>query len=171
MDFALIPQGAVRHLNVPVGLADLPPGLRCRFHMYQDEKGAFTRASLIGDEFSHLAANATTYRIESVLPGEGKLRVARQLPKVKNYNGDMEVVPDIGRTELRVDAETRVWKGDGRSTVNDLAVGDVLLVNVSGELPGRPSKCLDVWVGEETHKRVIDAQRAKFAPAKPKKKR
>ena len=89
---------------------------------------------------------------------------------MKNYNGDMEQPPDIGRTELRINADTRVWKGDSRAG-DDLAVGDVLLVNVSGELPGRPSKCLDVWVGEETHKCVIDAQRAKFAPAKPKKKR
>ncbi len=76
-----------------------------------------------------------TYRIESLKLDEGKLHVARQIPEVKNYNGDMERPPDIGRTELLVNGDTRVWKGDQQAKLTDLAVGDALLVNLTGERP------------------------------------
>ena len=81
VDFTLIPQGAGQPPQRRRGPADVPPGLRCRFHLYQDEKGAFTRASLVSDEFSYLAANAVTYRVEAMQPDEGKLHVARQIPR------------------------------------------------------------------------------------------
>ncbi len=166
MDFTLIPEGTVKHLNVAVGMADLPLGQRCRFHLYQDDKGAFTQASLISDEFSYLALNAVTYRIESLKLDEGKLHVARQIPEVKNYNGDMEQPPDFGRTELLVDGDTRVWKGDQRIKLSDLAPKDQLLVNLSGESPGKPSHCTDIWVGMETHKLATEQLRKKIAPPK-----
>lgn len=158
VDFTLIPEGTVRCLNANATLADLAPGTRCRFHLFQDERGAFTRAALVSDEFSFLAANAITYRIEAIPPGAGKLHIVRQLPEVKNYNGDMERPPDIGRAELRVTAATRVWRGAQPLKPVDLAVGDIVLVNLTGELPGQPSRCTDVWVGTDTHKLVTERQ-------------
>ncbi|HEY6167730.1 MAG TPA: hypothetical protein VI454_06800 [Verrucomicrobiae bacterium] len=158
VDFTIIPEGAVKHLNADGKLSDLPPGLRCRFHLYQDDKGAFTRASLVSDEFSFLAANAITWRIEALKLNEGKLHVARQIPDTKNYNGDMERIPDIGHAELLVTADTRVWKGDQQMKLTDLAVGDALLINLTGELPGKPSHCMDIWVGAETHKLVTERE-------------
>ncbi len=166
VDFTLLPEGSVKYLNAEASLADLPMGLRCRFHLYQDEKGAFTKAGFISDEFSHLAANAATWRIESLRLAENKLRVAWQIPEVKDYNGDMQRPPDFGRSELRITKETRVWKGDSQLAIGDLAVGDVLLANLSGELPGRASVCLDLWVGEDTHKRVMEKQSKNKVAAK-----
>lgn len=58
---------------------------------------------------------------------------------MKNYNGDMERPPDIGRAELLVPADTRVWKGDRQLKLASIAVGDVSVVNLTGELPGQPS--------------------------------
>ncbi len=136
VDFSLIPEGAVKYLNADADLSDLPPGTRCRFNLYEDEKGAFTRASQVIDEFSYLAQNAITYRVERIIPDEGKLHVARQIPEVKNYNGDMERPPDIGRVELRVNADTRLWKGEQQIKLADLSIGDVLLVNLTSEQPG-----------------------------------
>ena len=158
VEFTLIPEGAVRHLNANATLADLAPGTRCRFHLFQDERGAFTRAALVSDEFSFLAGNAITFRLEALQLAAGKLHVARQQPEVKNYNGDMERPPDIGRAELRVTAETRVWRGERQLKLTDLARGDIVLVNLTGELPGQPSRCTDVWIGVETHKLVADQQ-------------
>jgi hypothetical protein len=169
VDFALIPEGSVRYLDVKVGLTDLPLGLRCRFHLYQDEKGAFTKASLMSDEFSYLVSNAVTYRIEALKLDEGKLHVARQIPEAKDYNGDMRQPPDIGRTELLVNADTRVWKGDQQVKLTDLALRDQLLVNLSGESPGKPSRCTDIWVGVETHKQVTEQLRKKYEVPKAKK--
>jgi hypothetical protein len=168
VDFTLIPEGGVKYLNAKAALADIPLGTRCRFGMFQDEKGAFTRASLVSDEYSYLGSNAITYRVDALKLDEGKLLVARQLPEVKNYNGDMERPPDIGRSVLRISDETRVWKGDQQVKLGDLAVGDVVLVNLSGEQTGSPSRCTDIWVGADTHKLVTEQQTRKLVTTKKK---
>ncbi|MGB8170013.1 MAG: hypothetical protein WCF18_21095, partial [Chthoniobacteraceae bacterium] len=164
VDFTVIPEGSVKYLNAESSLADLPPGTRCRFSLYQDERGRFNRASLVSDEFSFLAANALSYRIEALQLAEGKLHVARQIPEVKNYNGDLEKPPDIGRTELLVSSDTRVWRGEEQVKLSDLAVGDDLVVNLTAELPGARSRCTDIWIGTETHQRVAAQQAKKLAP-------
>ena len=161
VDFTMIPEGAVRYVNADATLSDIPPGTRCRFHLFQDEKGAFTKASVVSDEFTFLAANVIMWRIEALKLSEGKLHVARQIPETKNYNGDMERIPDIGRAELLVNAETRVWKNGKQAKLDELAIGDALLVNVTGERPGSPSHCTEIWVGAETHKRVTEEQAKK----------
>jgi hypothetical protein len=78
----------------------------------------------------------------------------------------LEKPPDIGRTELRVTPETRVWKGDKSVQLADLALGDALLVNLTAEEPGAPSHCTDIWIGDDTHKLVTAAQAKKNPPAK-----
>ena len=162
VDFALIPEGTVKYLGANAGLSDLPLGTRCRFAMFQDEQGQFTKAGRVSDEFSFLAENFVTYRVESLRLDEGKVHVARQIPEVKNYNGDMERPPDVGRTELRVTPETRVWRSDQQVKLADLAVSDSLLVN----LTGHPSHCTDLWIGAETHKAVMEREKAKHPVAK-----
>jgi hypothetical protein len=166
VDFTLIPQVLVSYLGADAELSDLPLGGRCRFNMYQDEKGGFTRASLVSDEFSYLARNSVTLRIEALKLDEGKLHVARQIPEVKNYNGDMERPNDIGRAELRVNAETRVWKGAQQLKLSDLAVGDSLVVDLTSEQPGSPSRCTDIWVGDETQKLATEGQHKKHSTGK-----
>ena len=121
---------------------------------------------MVSDEFSFMSANAVTYRIEEARPAEGKLFVASQLPLVKNYNGDMEKPNDIGRRILLVNGNTRVWKLDKAIKLEDLAPGDSLLVNLTSEQPNKPSRCTDVWVGEETHKLVSERQRKEHARMK-----
>lgn len=146
VDFTLIPEGAVKYLNAAAELEDIPAGTRCRFHLYQDEKGAFTKASLVSDEFSALASNVITWRIEALKLREGKLHVARQIPERKNYNGDMERIPDIGRAELLVTAETRVWKAGKQAKLEDLASDDALLVNLTSEQRGE-ARALHGYMG------------------------
>ncbi len=164
VDFTLIEKASVRHLNTDAPLSDIAVGTRCRFHLYEDEKGAFTKASLVSDEFSYLASNFITWRVSTLKLNDGKIYAERQIPLVKDYNGDMQRPPDVGRTELRVTNETRVWKGDKAVKLSDLAVGDALLVNLSGELPDKPSRCTDIWIGEDTHKLVTDQETAKNKP-------
>lgn len=156
VNFTLIPGASVRRLNTDAKLAEIPTGTRCRFHLFQDDHGAFTRASLVSDEFSYQAANGLTYRIEGLRLAEGKVLAARQIHEVKNYNGDMEQPPNIGRAELPVDATTHIWKGETPVQLSELAVGDLLLFNISGEHPGVRARCTEIWVGKETHKLVTD---------------
>ena len=113
VNFTLPPFGSVRYLNAEAALEDLPPGMRCLFFLYQDEKGAFTRAAIIMDEYSYLAANTLTYRLEATRLSEGRLVVARHPAPVQvDYILEPRIAPDFGRIELEVDDRTRVWKGD-----------------------------------------------------------
>jgi hypothetical protein len=154
---------SVRHLDAAANLDDLPLGTRCCFHLFQDEKGAFTKAALVEDEFSRLSLNKLTYRIDALKLSEGKLEVARQIAPQINLQGDLTRPPDIGRTELAVDDSTRVWKGAQRVKLSDLAIGDVILINLTGETTEKPSVCTDIWVGPEAQRLATEQQRQKHA--------
>jgi hypothetical protein len=154
VDFALIPGAAVRSLNTDATLADVPLGTRCRFHLYQDDTGAFRRASFVTDEVSDFIKN-------------GVLIAARQPPGVKNDQGDPEQPPDVGRALLRVGPDTRLWMADKPVALTTLAVGDLLLVNRTGDRPGQLSRCTHIWVGVDTHKQFTVPRPKKSTPPMP----
>ena len=156
VDFTLMSEGSVKYLGGDASLADIPVGTRCRFHLFQDAQGRFTKASLVSDDFSHASSNYVTLRIEELKLDEGKINVAWQLPEVKNYNGDMERPKPFGHSELRVTKDTRLWKGDNRVELVDLVIGDVVLMNSTGEQSGSPARCTDLWVGEHTFKAMAE---------------
>ena len=166
--FSLIPKATVRSLNTAVDLADLPVGTRYRFHLYKDDSGAFRRVSSVTDEVSDLVHNGTVWRVESLDKGDGTMTAARQPAGVKNDQGDPEQPPDIGRALLRTGTDTRVWKGTKRVGLTDLAVGDLLLVDRTGDRPGHPSRCTDIWIGAEAHAKLPNVRPKKPAPPLPK---
>lgn len=164
VDFTLIPQGSVKYLNADAILDDIPPGTRCRFHLYQDASGHFTQAASISDEFTRLAQNAITYRVESLDLTHSRLHIAHQLPEVKDYNGDMQRPPDTGRSILRLSPTTRFWKGTAAAQASDLAVGDVIMLNLTGGIPeSRIPSCTDIWIGPEAQSLATDTQKKKHA--------
>ncbi|OYW27868.1 MAG: hypothetical protein B7Z47_06330 [Chthoniobacter sp. 12-60-6] len=157
VNFTLIKHHTLKYLGADPQFAQVPTGQRYRFDLYQDAKGAFTRVSFISDDFSHDSANARTARVTAIHGDQ--IHLGWQLPLVKDYNGDMQRAPDIASSIVRMNDATRVWKGDQQVKIADLQVGDVLLFNRTAELPGKPSTCTDLWIGEETHKLVIEKQR------------
>lgn len=169
VDFTLLEKPVLKQLGHDAPLEALAIGQQHRFHTYQNDKGAFTRVSLITDSFTNLHANVTTARVKalSLDADAGTVDVGWQIAEVKDYNGDMKRPPDIGQTRLRVNAATRVWKGDSQAALKDLAIGDVLLLNLSGP---EPLLCTDLWIGEDTHKQVIEKQRKIHTTAKMAKK-
>ena len=183
VDFNLLPQGgilqrvaynrvaspvritesvsSVLYLDADATLADIPLGTRCRFQLYQDGMHAFTQVGLMMDEFTRLALNHVLYRIEDLRLDAGRLHIVRHLPQVKNYHEDIATPLDLGRAELDVDARTRVWKGAKQIGLADLAIGDELLINLSGQSRHDPGRCTDLWVGEEAQKLATAAQMRK----------
>ena len=161
VDFTLLPFGSVMALNAEADLGDLAPGMRCQFFLHPDAQGAFTKASVITDEYTRLASDNLTYRLEATKPDQGKLLVAWKIPEVENDRNRMEQPPDLGHSELTFDAHTRMWKGDQPAKRSDLAVGDELLVNVTGRTITSRGRCTDIWIGPETHKTATAQQRAK----------
>ena len=153
---------SVMYLGTPAELEDMPVGTRCAFHLYQDEKGAFTRASLVTDEFSELAVNKVSWRINALNLPEGRLEVARRLPPRKQPRlSGYDQPPDIGHAWLIVTPETRVWKGTQQVSLTDLSVGDELFANRTGETATELARCTDLWVGLDTQKNATEAQRKK----------
>ncbi len=121
------------------------------FFLYQDEQGAFTKVATMRDEYTRLAADGLTYRLDEARLDQGKLVVTRH----SIAGGQAE----SGHSELPVNDQTRVWKGEKQVALRDLAVGDELLVNLTGSTPDRPGRCGDIWVGADTHKLATEQQR------------
>ncbi len=153
VDFTLLPFASAVYLNAYADLRDVPPGTHMLFFLYQDEKGAFTRVAGLTDDYSILAGQGLTYRLDAVKLNEGKFLVTKQNP--------LENRPDLGGEELLTDDKTRFWKGDRQVKAADLAVGDQLLCNRTGGAGQSPEHCTDVWVGVETHKLATEQQRKK----------
>ncbi len=155
MDFTMPPFGSVIFLNAEADLRDVPLGTFFLFFLNQDAHGGFTRLATMQDQFSMDAGHSFSYRLDEVRLGDGKLLTTKQsIPKNQ---------PDLGKKELLVNDETRVWKGDKQVKLTDLAVGDDLLFNLTGKTAESPGWCTDIWVGAETHELATEQQRKKFA--------
>jgi hypothetical protein len=150
VDFTLTPEADAKFFNTKAKLDDLALSQRYRFHLYQDDKGRFTRCSFLSDDYTHQAQNALTLRIDSLDLNEGVIRFAHQLPKVKNYNGDMQSVPDIARSELHITKDTRAWNDKQPVKLTDLKPGDNFRFNCTSDQPGHPSRCTDLWLITES---------------------
>jgi hypothetical protein len=161
VNFTLLPYASVLCFNAEADLSDLTPGSRCQFSLHPNEQGAFVLASGILDEYTRLATDKLTYRLDAALLDQGKLHVSWKVPPIENDKNRMEQPPDYGHCELLVDATTRVWKADQQIKLSDLAIGDELLVNSTGLTTTSQGRCTDLWVGIETHQRASSQQRAK----------
>jgi hypothetical protein len=161
VEFTLPPFGSVLYLNSEAELADIPLGTRLAFYLHPDARGAFTKASVVMDDFTWLASEKRTLRVEAVLVDQRKLILGAQHAPVKNYHGDMVSPPSLGHAEFAVDANTRVWKLDQPIQLSELAVGDELLLNTTGRTTTSRGRCTDIWVGAETHKLVAERGLAK----------
>lgn len=152
--------GSILYLNAEAELQELPLGNRYSFFMYQDDKGAFTRAVVIRDEFTRLTGELLTGRLETANVTQGFIVLANQLAPLKDEKDHLVRPPDLSHGMFGITDATRVWKGDKRITLAELTVGDELLVNMSGCTAMRRSCCTDIWTGLDTHKLATEKQRA-----------
>ncbi|HWE94109.1 MAG TPA: hypothetical protein VG269_09115 [Tepidisphaeraceae bacterium] len=163
VDFTMPPFGAVLYHNAGADLGDLPTGAHYFFYLHQDQKGAFTRATLITDDFTSTANERFAFRLDAANLETGILELARQYPTMKDDKEHLMTPPDIGRGQFAVDDKTRVWKGDEQIKLSDLAAGDMLLMNLTGRIATTRGRCTEIWVGTETHKKATEQQRAKHS--------
>ena len=155
VDFTMPPFGTVYYLNAEADLRDVPLGTFFLFFLNQDEQGGFTRLATMQDEYSMLANHGFTWRLEELKLADGKLRVTKQKLAENKL--------DEGHNELLVDAQTRVWKGEQQIALDQLAVGDALLISLGASTPKGPRRCSDVYVGADTHQQVTEKQRKKHS--------
>jgi hypothetical protein len=150
--FTLPPFGSVMYLNAEADLRDVPLGTHLQFFLHQDATGAFTQVASMRDDYTLLASQGLTYRLDAAKLSGGTLLVTEHDPKQKR---------DVGQATLRVNERTRVWKADGLVKLSDLSVGDELLVNRAGSTETVPGRCTDIWVGVTTHQAATERQRKK----------
>ena len=155
VEFFFPPYGSIHYLLAETDLRDVPMGTDFLFFLNDDGHGNFTRLATMQDQFSIDAGHSFSYRLDEVRLDEGKL-LATKRSVAKNQ-------PDLGKAELHVTPETRVWSGDKQIKLEDLKPGDDLLYNLSGRTASSPGVCTDIWVGADTHKKVSEQQSAKFA--------
>ena len=160
VNFSMPPFGSILSLDAEAELQDLPLGNRYSFFLYQDEKGSFTKAVVIKDEFTRLTGELLTCRLEAARLDKGFLVLANQLAPLKDEKDHLVRPPDLSHAMFGVDSATRVWKGDRQIAWADLAVGDELLVNLTGCTATRRSRCTDIWSGVDTHKLTTEKRRA-----------
>lgn len=178
LDVALPPFAAVRYRGAEAELDEIPLGTRCLVGLTQDEHGAFTWASTIADDFTVFAAEGFSYRLDEVQPAAAAaaqktdqpqaaspilahLLVGKRMEPVTDYRGESVRPPDLGRSLLAIDAQTRIWKGDQAIALKDLAIGDELLADLGGRSPTSEGRCAELWVGADTRKQASEQQRAK----------
>ncbi len=160
IDFRLPPFGTIWHLGSEAELNDLSLGTRYFFYLNQDDHGAMSWASVIMDDYSSMTSEKMSYRLEAAarLAG-GKLVLATQLGQIKDDRDEWLRPPDVSHGEFAVDGSTRVWKGDKQATLADLAVGDELLVNMTGRTTTSRGRVREIWAGADTLKLVTQRQR------------
>lgn len=161
VNFTLPPFGTVLYVNTEAELTDLLLGTRYLFYLHQDEQGAFIEATVIKDEFTNMAAEDLSYRLDAVELAGGRIYLSKRHARIKNDKETFIQPPDLGWGEFAVDASTRVWKGDKRIELGKLVLGDELLVNRSGRTATRRGICTDIWVGTASHKLATETQRSK----------
>lgn len=144
VNFTLIKKHTIKHLGKDTQFAKLPPGQRYRFHCFQDAKGQFNHVTFISDEFSHLAVNAITARITAI--HDKDLHIEWLLPLVKDYNGDMQRPEPFGHRILPMSETTKIWKGEQALKQSDLKPGDEIRFKLTAELPGKSSRCAEMWI-------------------------
>ena len=169
LPFKLLPYGSVYYLGAPATLKDVPLGTHLHGDFYWDEQRnkdpalvtavtdrriatfyAFDRCSRLEDDFSRSVRTGVFWRLEQVRLDSGKLAAIR-IDRAGNPADDKP-------TEFDVQAITRVWKGRGFGTLDDLAVGQVVALNLTECTLKGPGRVNDVWLDEESRRTAVERQ-------------
>jgi hypothetical protein len=144
--FEMLPYGTVRYHGAPAEMRDLPIGTHLWGQFYRAEKPAketrpgieteFTRVLLLEDDFSHSLRQQRYWKIEQIDVENAKLTVSRE--------------GDAKPTAFTITPATRVWNGRGVGTLDDLQVGQSILLNLTFATQKGPGRLLDLWLDPES---------------------
>jgi hypothetical protein len=156
MPFTMLPYGTLSYHGAPAELRDIPIGTHLHGEFYfdpkagKDNKGAYTQAFRLQDDFSLHTQQQRTWRIDAVQIDKGTLTVTGQ--------SGAENKPDEKPLTFKVSPATRVWKGKGFGRLEDLAVGQSVLLNITVATLKGPGRCTDVWLDAESRQLAVTRQ-------------
>jgi hypothetical protein len=166
--FAMLPYGSIWYHGAPAELRDIPIGTHLHGYFYLPPEGDKSipppqgpphlvpkqnHAILLQDDFSFYSRRGQAWRIVSVDLKAGKLKVAS--------TGNTTADGLKGEHTLELDRATRVWKGRGFATLEDLASEQVVQIGLDwdpawGDLHFH---CVDVWIDKESLDAATERQR------------
>jgi len=189
-EFRLLPYGAVSYRGAPAELKDIPIGTHLHGSFYLGPEGwyeveppvsgyvagkmtrpdmrsvvsAFSRVLTLEDDFSFYQRQGAGWKIVEVAEDRSQIVVER-LTREDGHPDDAEgdAIGMTGRQVFRLDSGCRVWRGASVATTDDLAVEQVIQVNLGwvGLLgpQGQDALCREIWIDAESRRVASDVQR------------
>ncbi len=159
--FAMLPYGTFRYHGAPAELRDVPLGTHLHGLFYADPPPAvpavvprkgpppppptFTRVLQFEDDFSRMQRLSRTWRVDAV----GRDPVSNLHILTVTGIGPSAADADPKPTTYVLSPATRVWKGRGIGTLDDLATGQNVLLNLTVCTLKGPGRVTDVWLDDE----------------------
>ena len=192
----MLPYATIRYRGAPAELRDIPLGTHLHGEFYLGPKGAYEikhpefpdspriyyesqmqYAILLEDDFSFYQRHHSAWKILQVDPAKSQL-VAERVPTSDNTPSPApaESTPSTekgmsGTRQFRIDRATRVWMGHQIGQLEDLAVGQIIQMNLSRvsilgtsyrkavtDIPD-DGLCNDLWIDEESRSIATEQQR------------
>lgn len=166
--FALLPYGTVRYHGAPAELRDIPIGTHLHGYFFLPPVGdktipapkgnasyvpKYNHALSLEDDFSFYQRRGESWRIVSVDPKNGRLKVAL------TGDGGMDALK--GEQNFLCDASTRVWKGRQIVSLQNVAADQVVQLDLTWAPDWQNGQfhVADIWIDPESRDVAVEVQR------------
>jgi hypothetical protein len=170
VSFTMLPYGSLRYHGAPAELRDIPLGTHLHGLFFWDDAVARSPQTLekIGerrispqsgfhwvlrfeDDFSFFRRQNRAWRIDAI--------DREKMTLTTTAVGTDGSSPDARAEIFQINPATRVWKGNGFGSLDDLKAGDRVLMNFTYRTMKLSGRCTDVWLDEESQTRAAARQR------------
>lgn len=182
--FTLLPYGMVYCCGSPTTLGDIPIGTHLHGQFFLGPKGEF-RVPLLDTEYAQKVANKPNrFSPESQFSRVLKLEddftlyqrqgatwkiisLDRQKKKLVAERVDAQPAPTkpeglSGRQTFDLTSATQVWQGDCLADLEDLALGQNMLFNLTWATLFGPGRLTDIWIDNESREIATRRQHRQF---------
>lgn len=188
--FQMLPYGAIYYHGAPAELKDVPVGTHLHGKFYLGPEGDFpvvppeteyaaskmarpnlrsvesrySRVFQLEDDFSFYQRQDVGWKIKAIADDVTIITAETvALSDGSSMTSNDEFQGMMGEKVFRIDPGTRIWKGRGIGGLGDLAVGQVVALNLGWvSLLGAERQegiCRDIWIDEESREVAAGQQR------------
>lgn len=152
LPFAMTACGSLRYHGAPAEIRDIPIGTHLFGLFYEEEvngKKVFRQCIHLADDFSEAESHGMLWRITELQRNKDTLVAVRHLKDQAEGEKPKAFV---------IKPATRVWKGNGFGSLDDVAVDQEVLLNLTVCTIKGPGRCTDLWLDEEARKTATTRQ-------------
>ena len=188
--FQMLPYGAITYRGAPANLEDIPLGTHLHGRFYLGPEGDFkvdvpdtgytagkmanpdmrstvsqySRVLSLADDFSFSSAKGEGWKVTAF--GDNRSTISVERVTLADGSPARSGEADQGvksKQVLRLDCGTRIWKGRQFAALEDLAIGQIVQLNLGWvTLLGSTKQdglCRDIWIDEESRQFAKEQQR------------